>query len=259
MTRALLALALVAATFPARAEGPPDLAVDVRTTAAIAGGSLAIWGASELLKGEIAPSSCRWCEPPALDRRARAQLAWSNPGAARLLSDVLVVALPASLAAGTLLAARDLRHGGEDVLVAVEAIALAGLGTQIVKLAVARRRPYAWALGTRAGPDDDLSFFSGHASAAFATAGAFGTVARLRGYRAWPVVYAAGFSTATAIAYLRVAADKHWLSDVTAGAVFGTGVGIAVPLVLHRGQADRKLTVAPLPLGEVGLGISGAF
>jgi membrane-associated phospholipid phosphatase len=260
MPRVLLAFALVATAYPARPDAPPGLAVDVPVTAAAAGGALAAWGASELAKGALVPSSCRWCEPPALDRHVRARLVWSDPGAAGLLSDALVVALPASLAmADFFFADRDVRRASEDVLVAVEAIAFAGVGAQAVKFAVARRRPDAWARGARTAPDDDASFLSGHVSLAFASAGAFGTVARLRGYEHWPAVYAAGFGAAAAVGYLRVAADRHWFTDVAATAAFGAGVGIAVPLLLHRGHADRKVTITPLPLGVAGLGVSGAF
>jgi len=260
MPRVLLALALVVAALPARPDDPPGLTVDVPVTAGVAGSALAVWGASELARDRLAPLSCRWCQPSALERHARAQLVWSDTSAAATLSDLLVLVLPASLAtADYFFAARDVRRAGEDVLVAVEAVALAGLGTQAMKFAAARRRPDAWARGTRTSSDDDLSFFSGHASVAFAAAGAFGTVAWLRGYEAWPAVYAAGFGAATAIAYLRLAADRHWLSDVGAGAAFSTAVGIAVPLLLHRGQGDRKVTVTPLPIGTAGLGVSGAF
>ncbi len=262
MRRALLALALsfTLGASPARPDGPPGLSVDVPATAGVAGGALAAWGLSELFQDRLTPPSCRWCEPPALDRHAREELAWSDPHAAAVLSDVLVVAVPASLAgADYLLAGRDARRAGEDVLVAVEAVGLAGLGTQIVKLAAARRRPYAWSRGARTGAEDDLSFWSGHSSMTFAAATAFGTVAKLRGYDGWPAVYAVGLTAAAGVAYLRTAADKHWLTDVAAGAAFGAGVGVAVPLLLHRGSADARTTLAPLPLGVKGIAISGVF
>lgn len=262
MRRVALALTLAVAAGPARPDAAPGLSVDVPVTAGVAGGALAAWGLSELLKDDLAPASCRWCEPPALDRHARAKLRWSDAHAAGVLSDVLAVAIPGSLTVGDWLSAgRDARRAGEDVLVAVEAMALAGLGTQVVKFAVARRRPDAWARGSREDSEDDLSFFSGHASVAFAAAGAFGTVAKLRGYSAWPAVYAGGFTAAAGVAYLRMAADKHWLTDVAAGAAFGAGVGIAVPLLLHRGRSEpgSSATVAPLSLGVPGIAISGVF
>jgi membrane-associated phospholipid phosphatase len=81
-------------------------------------------------------------------------------------------------------------------------------------------------------------------------------VARLRGYPAWPAVYAAGFGAAAAVGYLRIAADEHWLSDVVAAAAVGAGLGVAVPLLFH---GEEKLTLTPLPSGVVGLQISGSL
>ena len=255
--RVSLALTLVAASVPAWPDAPA-LEVDVPVTAAIAGGALALWGAGELAKGELTPGTCRWCDPPALDRHVRAQVVWSDPGAAGLLSDVLVFALPASLAGVDFLdAAGDLRRTSEDVLVSIEAVALAAVATQVTKSAVVRRRPAAWASGVRTGPDDDRAFFSGHVATAFAAAAAFGTVARLREYAGWPAIYAAGFTGATAVGYLRMAADEHWLTDVAAAAAVGTTLGMVVPL-LHRGGASQRLSVAPLR-GATGVVLTGRF
>ncbi|WP_176065726.1 phosphatase PAP2 family protein [Anaeromyxobacter diazotrophicus] len=254
MLRAPVAAALVAAAFPAWPEEAPPLAVDVPVTAAVTGAGLALWGAMELAKGELTPSSCRWCTPPALDRRVRAAVVWPDRRAAALLSDVLEFALPASLAGADFFSAgRDLRRASEDVLVAMEAVALAAAATQLAKSAVARRRPATWATGVRTGPEDDRAFFSGHAATAFAAAAAFGTVARMRGYPAWPAVYAVGFGVAATVGYLRMAADEHWLTDVVASAAVGTALGMAVPLLLHRSPREGSWTLAPLAGGAAGV------
>lgn len=258
--RAPLVLAVIATSVPAWADSAPGLEVNVPVTAGITAGALAVWGGAELAKGELTPSTCRWCEPPALDRHVRAQVVWSDPSAAGLASDVLVFAVPASLAtADFFLAGRDVRRATEDVLVSMEAVALAAVTTQVAKFSVARRRPAAWAAGVRTGPDDDRAFFSGHVATAFAAAGAFGTVAKLRGYPEWPVVYAVGFAGAAAIGYLRMAADEHWLTDVLAAAAVGTTIGVGVPLLFHRGDQESKLTITPLLRGATGLGFSGTF
>ncbi|HET9594878.1 MAG TPA: phosphatase PAP2 family protein, partial [Anaeromyxobacteraceae bacterium] len=96
-----------------------------------------------------------------------------------------------------------------------------------------------------------------HTSMAFAVAGAFGTTAKLRGYGAWPWVYAGGFAAASAVGWLRMAGDKHWLGDVAAGAAIGTASGLLTPLLLHRtpaapGQPSLGLTAVPL-------GVAGVF
>jgi membrane-associated phospholipid phosphatase len=210
--RAVTALVLAAA-LAARPAAADDLAVEAPRTAAVAGATLAAAGILSLAGGDLLPASCRWCDPPALDRHARSALAWGDTKLASRLSDVGVIALPAALAATDYaLAGGDLGRAAEDVLVVGEALSFAVLATEAVKVAVARRRPDALGEARRASADDDFSFFSGHASGAFAVAGAFGTVARLRGYRGWPVIYAAGFAVAAGVAYLRVAGDKHWRS-----------------------------------------------
>jgi membrane-associated phospholipid phosphatase len=250
-----LAVALaLAPPLPARAAD--ELAVDVPTTAIVTGSALALWAAGELGASALVPDTCRWCEPPALDRRARDALRWGDPATAGLLSNVAVLALPAALTARVYLASGgDLRRTGEDALVVAETVALTEVATTVVKVTVARRRPYAWAAGQRVSADDDLSFFSGHASAAFAMAGAFGTVAQLRGDPAWPVVYAVGFPAAALVAYLRVGADKHWLTDVAVGAAVGTVSGLVLPRLLHR-RAPGAPTVS---LTAVPLGVAGTF
>jgi len=83
------------------------------------------------------------------------------------------------------------------------------------------------------GTDEHASFYSGHTSAAFAVAVSLATRASLRGDRdAW-VAWAAGLPLAAATGYLRIAADRHYLSDVLAGAGAGTLFGVLVPRLLH--------------------------
>ena len=45
--------------------------------------------------------------------------------------------------------------------------------------------------------------------------------------------------------YLRLAADKHWLTDVLAGAAIGATVGILVPLLFH-GRRAESVEVTPV-------------
>jgi membrane-associated phospholipid phosphatase len=106
-------------------------------------------------------------------------------------------------------------------------------------LLVARERPYVQTV--RAGDngrrrhtdDDDVSFFSGHTTEAFALASAAGTVATMRGYRWAPVTWVFGGGLAAGTGYLRLAADRHWFTDVLVGMIVGVGIGMAVPLLLH--------------------------
>lgn len=252
---ALVLLLIAVRPAPSRAD---ELSVDVPVTGAVTGGALAVFGALELAGSKLTPSTCRWCEPPALDDNVRLHLRWSDTQLAHNLSNVMLAVVPASLVVTDyVLAGHDLNRFGEDVLVVLESVAVTAVLTDVVKYATARRRPFAWASGVRTDSGDDNSFVSGHASAAFSSAAAFGTVAVLRGYPGAPIIYAAGFAGATAVSYFRVAADRHWLTDVAAGAALGAGVGVALPLLLHRRGHDADgrpdgIIVTPMPLGVAG-------
>jgi membrane-associated phospholipid phosphatase len=79
-----------------------------------------------------------------------------------------------------------------------------------------------------------MSFFSGHATMMFAVATSAGTIATMRGYRWTPVVWLVGLPLAAATAYLRVASDDHWTSDVLLGVAFGSAMGFAIPYLSHK-------------------------
>jgi membrane-associated phospholipid phosphatase len=262
-----LAVALsTAAPLPAAAadEGPHPIRWNLRQDLLVTGIGGALWIGSGLAKGRLAPDVCRFCGTNSLDARAREVLLWSDLRAARRSSDVLAYAvLPTAIAAHQILAARGAGSTSDDglvdLLVVAEAAVLAADLNHIVKFAVGRQRPYA-RYGNRTdpdralGPDDNLSFYSGHASLAFSLAAAAGTVSSLRGYESTPWVWAGGLTIATGIAYLRVAGDKHYLTDVLSGAAIGTAFGIAIPRLLHgreekQGQPTARVSVVPYPLG----------
>src|SRR2546428_212192 len=109
--------------------------------------------------------------------------------------------------------------------------------------------------GARASADDDASFYSGHASAAFAVATSFATCASMRGDGdAW-VAWAAGLPLAALTGYLRIAADRHYLSDVLVGAGAGTLFGTLVPRLLHSpGAAGTPQQRGPARLPALTFG-----
>ncbi|MFL5311003.1 MAG: phosphatase PAP2 family protein [Myxococcales bacterium] len=231
MVAAAAAAALAAADGPSRA-----LPYDAIRDPVITGTAGAAWLLLHFFEERLASGGCRWCEPPAADVAARAALRWESSGGAATASDVLAYgAVPiVGLGVGFFVSGRDTKAAGVDALIATESVALAGLAGQAVKLAVARRRPAAYASGAaRASSDDDASFYSGHASAAFALATSFATCSSLRGDGdAW-VAWASGLPLAAFTGYLRIAADRHYLSDVLAGAGAGAVAGILVPRLLH--------------------------
>lgn len=253
------ALMIVVAPAAARSEpAPRPLRYDLRLDAGIAAGAWAAWGASELAKKWLAPSTCRICATNRLDAGARDLLVWDHPDRARRGSNAVAALVPAGVVAHQLLAGRaagDPAAGIVDLLLVVEATGLAMDLTQLAKFTGGRQRPYA-----RYGnpgperatdPEDNLSFYSAHAAFAFSLVAAAGTVSSQRGYRSAPWVWGVGMSLAALAAYLRVGADEHYLTDILTGAAIGTAVGIAVPRLLHpreNGATERSAMVA-FPLG----------
>jgi len=224
----------------------------------VTGTTLALWVLPEFFKDSLAPAEARWYFPPGIDVSVRTALVWSNPAPAAVTSDILVAAVPVGLGLWVFLeaeAAGGLRTAAEDLLVITEAMTVAGALTTITRYTTARIRPYAY-YGQGSGvPEDHLSFWSGHTTTAFSAAAAAGYVAQIRGYASWPWVYAVGFTAAGAVAYFRVAGDKHWMTDVLVGAAMGTGIGFLVPW-LHRSNPALSLRVVPLP---EGLAVAGRF
>lgn len=97
------------------------------------------------------------------------------------------------------------------------------------------------------------SFFSGHASAAFTTAvftaKLFDEMNPASPYSG--IVWATSLSLAGFVGVLRIAAGKHYPTDVVAGALVGTGVSILV-LESHRVSSKKaSLWVGPGNFGAV--------
>jgi membrane-associated phospholipid phosphatase len=157
--------------------------------------------------------------------------------------------LPAAVAANAFLSARaagDTSEGWVDLLIVAEAATLAANLNQLVKYTVGRQRPFVhyrnYPEPDRApDPDDNVSFYSGHASLTFSLATAAGTVSSMRGYKSAPWVWGIGLGLASTVAYLRVAGDKHYLTDVLVGAAAGSALGIAIPRWLH-GREEKGST-----------------
>jgi hypothetical protein len=122
-----------------------------------------------------------------------------------------------------------------------QATAIGGLVTGGTKLAAGRPRPTG---------SSRVSFPSGHTTSAFAaatvTAHYYGAKAAIPGYLA-----------ATLVGVSRLDADKHYLSDVVAGAAIGYIVGRTV--TRRSREPDARLTWTPVvspATGSFGIGVS---
>lgn len=137
----------------------------------------------------------------------------------------LLAGMGAAYFTGKFLDAEDAQEFG---LLGFEAIVLAGVQTEILKMSVRRVRPDR---------TDLAAFPSGHTSGSFALAAVAGS--KWGWKAAVPGYLLAGF-----VGYTRMEARKHYLSDVIFGAGLGIVSGRAVYQVRRRGHPDRY-TVTP--------------
>lgn len=123
-------------------------------------------------------------------------------------------------------------------LLSLESFLLASVIVRIPKTLAGRDRPdVADDQFQFKGPFQGNSFPSGHTTAVFSVASVIATQ-----YRDTKWVPVAAYSVASLVGLSRIYDNKHWLSDVVAGAAIGTLVG---NLVSHR-SSDSKLTVVPI-------------
>jgi membrane-associated phospholipid phosphatase len=258
---------------PAEAAAPrsvtPELAYSLKVDAAITGASVAYWIGTEAFKSHLAPSTCRWCDPPGFDSSIRDAFKWHDTETANVVSYIVPLGVEPVLVFGldALAAHRDQAPAGTawiDALLISEATAIAMVMNQTVKFIVGRERPFVHALPeadkaqTAHPSDNNVSFYSGHSTFAFALATSAGTIASMRRYRMAPCIWATGLILGVATAYLRIAADRHYASDVTVGAILGAATGVAVPRLFH---GPRRVMVAPAPIDHGGamLAVRGVF
>jgi len=217
--------------------------------------SAAAWFGPELFLDQLVTPKCpcNRLDVPAIDRPALGR----SSRAARTASNVAVSVVLVVPAALDLLDVR-LRGGawstvGEDLVVMGEALLVDGALNELVKIAVQRPRPFTYDGQELGRSDSYLSFYSAHSSTAFAMGMAYATTFSRRhpqsGYRY--LVYGAVIAGGGTTGVLRVLAGKHFPSDVLIGALVGSAVGIAVPL-LHRRQ-ELSLAVAPGGVALVGV------
>ena len=265
-TAIFVALAIMLGASRARADGVRELRYDTRIDVAVTSVGSVWWITSEMLKADLVPEKCRWCYRAEdgkdllnpYDGWLRKRLVWKSTDTAATVSSVLGFFVePATMFGLTAVSEANDRAIGRfpvDALLITEATVLAGDLNQIAKFAFARERPFVHYLPrapdviralTDSPSDDNLSFFSGHTTLAFAVATSAGMINTLRGYRLAPLVWGAGMTMAVSVGYLRIAADKHYFSDVMTGAVVGSIIGVGVPLLFHSASSSSSSNPNP--------------
>lgn len=275
---ALTALLALAGSADAQAEPPRQLRFDGAVDVPIAVGLTLLYGVSELgVKARLAPRAPYWDDRNArgedvlapLDRLAT-RLRWERPRLAGRISDgglALAMLSGVGLSAAVGAADRDTpAHLAENATIVLESMAATMTMNQLTKFFAGRQRPCAhFGLALERpcfsdGSDNNLSSFSGHAAFTSSLAVASGMVATMRGYRLAPLVWVSGAVISLSTGYLRLAADKHYLSDVVTGTVIGSAIGFFVPYLFHSprlasegaaasprtGQAAASLRAEPL-------------
>jgi len=151
-----------------------------------------------------------------------------------------------------------LRETGRECIIS---LTCATVVTTTLKIALGRERPFL-----NAGPmdfdplayrDENRSFPSGHTTAAFALSSVF--AARVNSPLLAGLCYVPAFLTAAQ----RVYSDRHWTTDVLAGALVGTTTGLFVvndSRPHEIGDSPALPTITPVFAGGgVGIGLNQCF
>jgi len=178
------------------------------------------------------------------DNGARDLLRLQSPGArdaADTFSDIFVYSIAAyPIVADALIeswAIRGNRRQAEELTrTAAQALFLTAVARLVVRTAVPRLRPYAKDCDANSdyikdcdSSEREMSFFSGHAAFAFTGAGLICHARERFELAGGNTACWVGIGAATAVALSRVMADRHYLTDVMAGAAVGITLGYLIP------------------------------
>jgi membrane-associated phospholipid phosphatase len=205
---------------------------------------------------------CNWCgvdgqgapAVPRIDRWSRDRFKWTNEARAATISHITATASYTMPLIGLAAVNGGVRREfGRDLLAALDTIAVAQLAADISKRAIRRARPGVVFDGDPIDSGDDVhSYLSGHSTTTFAAAVGTATIASRRGSRHAKWIWLTGLGLAGTTGYLRIAADRHYLTDVLSGALVGTVTGLTIPRLFDRAPAT---TAAPVTAGSLtGIG-----
>jgi len=224
MRRLAAALVLLAVSGPsARGQVPYSVSWGDAVSVAAAGIAALIPETTKLPK---AAPGCAPCDPASLPGIDRAAL-HTFSGSAGTASTALLAGVVGFAGVFSLEGATGAQRRGH-VAVFANSLAWTLAATDWMKVLVRRKRPVLYTADAAAAagdPNSQRSFPSGHASIAFAAATSYVVMAQRehlphRGRNA-----ALLYVGALGVAALRVAAGKHFPTDVAGGAALGTGIG----------------------------------
>jgi membrane-associated phospholipid phosphatase len=227
-----LSLALLAAPTAGAAQQPSggyrsgwgDLAA-----IAILAGAAIVPSAAGLPHG---PPDCAPCDPTTLWGIDRGAVGHHTAGAGTA-SDVLVLGVMGGAALAVIAGVPAAGRTG-NAAVFGETIMAAYAATGWLKVTVARERPILYtadALAAADDPDNQRSLPSGHTAAAFGAAVSYVVMSGRQHLPHRARNAALLFGGAATVGALRVAAGRHFPTDVLAGAALGSLIGWLVPTV----------------------------
>ena len=191
--------------------------------------------APELDRGQI-PAFDRW----SLGYRSLRADRWSTN-----ISD-FAMAVPAGLALWDVVTGFEPPKAlARDLVIGAEVFCFASALPLFSKSWLERPRPLAYDSGIRGNQhldtDADASFFSAHATAAFATAVYTGYTFQIKHPDSplVPWIWSGMLGAAGTVGGMRIYSGMHFLSDVVMGALVGSACGYAIPR-LHLSRPARR-------------------
>ena len=277
MLAALLAVSLVA-------QDRVDVRLPVDLTIASAG--VLGFAVPELLAKDLVPAHCRLCDGAdntglpgtggrgslngvdAFFHDALTGFIVSRDTANKASSAVAYGLVPAGAFVAALTATGPHASDGAGwraALIVGESAAVSAAVVQGVKFLAARKRPFVrYGTAETSGsydatdPDTRVSFPSGHTSFAASLGVAAAMTASLEESRAAPWLWGAAALGTVTTASLRMMAEKHYFTDVAAGALIGTACGVVLPLLHQRGGPLSSPSLSIAAQGPA-FAVSGMF
>lgn len=181
----------------------------------------------------VSTPQCYWCNTNSFDVNIGRSWAVENIEAARLSSDLITFGLvPLMAATSVTLSSSGLSQAFRDVLVIMASAASTIALSEAIKISARRTRPEVVFGISSGGDQDNRSFLSGHTSFAFSILTSTSVLALKRGHRWAPYFTGVSALAGVAVGYSRIAAAKHWATDVLAGMTLGIGMGALMPLFI---------------------------